>query len=43
VRRERLEESDWLFVEECEAKDGLFPDVEPGWWMPEKHVPPGTS
>ncbi|HRU23276.1 MAG TPA: DUF1957 domain-containing protein [Candidatus Latescibacteria bacterium] len=43
ARRERLEESDWLFVEECEAKDGLFPDIEPRWWMPGKRVLPGIS
>jgi 1,4-alpha-glucan branching enzyme len=36
VRRLAAEESlapeDWAFVEECEQKDLLFPDIDPNWW-----------
>jgi len=33
-----LSDGDWLFVEECEKKDCLFPEVEPRWWLPVETV-----
>lgn len=34
ARGATLSDGDWLFVEECEKKDALFPEVDPAWWLP---------
>ena len=31
----KLEDGDWLFVEDCESKDSLFEDVDPKAWLPD--------
>jgi len=33
-------DGDWLFVEECEKKDSLFPDIDPRWWLPAERQRP---
>jgi 1,4-alpha-glucan branching enzyme len=30
----KIEDGDWLFVEECETRDNLFPEIDPDWWLP---------
>lgn len=31
-RGENVEQEDWTFLGDCEARDALFPDVDPKWW-----------
>jgi len=38
ARGEKLSDGDWLFVEECEKKDALFPEIDPRWWLPSEAV-----
>ena len=34
AKGEILNEGDWLFIEESETKDDLFPEIDPKWWLP---------
>jgi len=37
-RGEAVDQEDWTFLGDCEARDALFPDVDPIWWK-ELEVP----